>query len=588
MHHLYKDCYNKYKKIIDKLDCNIFNKTKIINSFNKFKNNLKENILTCINKISVKQIRNKNICFHQIQQIKQFKHKHKNLIIIGADKNRGNVIIRKQDWDKMNEEYLKKNDDNFIIIKDNIDKNQIKSIVNESVQEIKNIIFKYKHKIMNYKNVLNKIFSKQNEKIGRWAPIPKVHEVDLNGNPVRKIRPIINLKSTIITFSCSIVREISRKIIYALKSMYESHIDCDDVRDIIHRINIFNENNKLNVRDRIIACDINSMYDNITPNMVKESFNYAINHLLKPNYLCQTLIDLWHKAMKHVFKYCYFSYKKVLYLLKATQIQGSKSGGDNCNLHLVVQEIKNNYCFEKLLKFILRYKDDIIFIPKTKIIIKNINDCKNKIISKIYPQFEFEYNLNEEVEICDIKVGINYSKLSLSTTTLNNTNKITSFVNKSSNINQSSINGIFKTLQQRYITIDDAFDKYKQTKKRICNILINNNEWTPIDIRKCEHVSYSKRTELINNYLKKKQLKYNAYINTNNISILDKNWWCKNANNNKNDINTYLTYQKTLIDEKEISQIIMHSEKLLHENISKDNKIKLYFKYQQPIRSMLY
>ena len=137
------------------------------------------------------------------------------------------------------------------------------------------------------------------------------------------------------------------------------------------------------------------------------------------------MIDLWHEAMNHIFSYCYFKYNKVLYLLKNTQIQGSKSGGENCNLYLVVHEIKHSYWFQKLVKIILRYKDDIFFIPKTGLKVKTVAES-NKIISKLYPGFQFESEIGKTANICDITVNINYNILKLSTTTLRNANKITS------------------------------------------------------------------------------------------------------------------------------------------------------------------
>ena len=42
------------------------------------------------------------------------------------------------------------------------------------------------------------------------------------------------------------------------------------------------------------------------------------------------------------------------------------------------------------------------------------------------------------------------------------------------------------------------------TKKRICNILINNNEGLGADVRLCQHQSYSMRQSLISKCLKNK------------------------------------------------------------------------------------
>ena len=557
-----------------------------INSYKKFKFKIENAFNDYIKQIENKTIRNLNINYNQIQKTMKFKSKYKQLIIIDSDKNNGNVIMYQDYWDKFNNTYLNKNDKNFDIINQKVDKNIIKTIITKSKKYTIIIITKFKEYITDYKTVLNKIFMNIYDKIGEWAAIPKVHKFDINGNNIRKLRPIINLKNTIISISSSIIREISRKLIFRLKTMYECYIDCDDIRDIIKQIIQFNNNNILNVNDKLFMCDINSMYDVITPKMVIDTFNYAIYELV-PDYLSQDLIGLWYKAMDHIFKYCYFKYKNILYLLKNTQIQGSKSGGDNCNLYLVVHEIRNMNKINGLTKIMLRYKDDIFGISKLQI---NDNiDLKNKIINNIYPQFEFEYNIKDKVEICDIEININYQNLKLSTTTLNKKDKITSYINKSSNINQSSINGIFKTLQMRYIIIDDNKIKYNKTKQRICKILIDNNEWTSYDIRKCQHLSYSKRMEFIDKYIMMKNIKYQEYIKTKNITLLDNKWWKKKQNEieNKNEINLYLTYQKTLIDENKIKQIVYDAYNLLNENIKNKTKINIYYKYQQSLKDIM-
>ena len=296
-------------------------------------------------KIKNKTIRNININYDQIKMIKHFKDKYKCLKILDQMKPEMLYVYKLNNF---NIKYLNENNNNFDIISNDNNNNKIKSIINESKKQIINIIMKYKNRINDYKTALNKIYSGINNKIGSWSPIPKVHKVDQNGKMIRKLRPIINLKNTIISISCAIVREISRKIIFRLKSMHENYIDCDDVKDIIQTIINFNKNNVLNVYDKLLICDINNMYDAITPNMVKDAFEYAIYNLA-PNYLDYELVNLWYKSMNYIFRFCYFKYKNILYLLKNTQIQGSKSGGDNCNLVLIVHEIKKyNFCLTKL------------------------------------------------------------------------------------------------------------------------------------------------------------------------------------------------------------------------------------------------
>ena len=108
-------------------------------------------------------------------------------------------------WINFNKKYLKENNDNFDIINENINNNMIDIIINKSKKYITSILKQFKDYINDYKNVLNRIFLKIFDKIGEWAAIPKVHKYDINGNNIRKLRPIINLKDTIISISCSIV-----------------------------------------------------------------------------------------------------------------------------------------------------------------------------------------------------------------------------------------------------------------------------------------------------------------------------------------------------------------------------------------------
>ena len=82
-------------------------------------------------------------------------------------------------------------------------------------------------------------------KIGTFSAIPKVHKVDKYGNKIKKIRPIINLRNTVTSFSSAIIKEITRKILYYVKTVFFHDSDFDDIRDIIVKINKFNENNNI-------------------------------------------------------------------------------------------------------------------------------------------------------------------------------------------------------------------------------------------------------------------------------------------------------------------------------------------------------
>ena len=165
-------------------------------------------------------------------------------------------------------------------------------------------------------------------------------------------------------------------------------------------------------------------------------------------------------------------------------------------------------------------------------------------------------------------------------------NKITSYINESSNVKQN-INGITKTLQERHIIINSEYNNYKQMKKEIFSTLITNNEWTPYDLRKVEHLKYNRRGEMLNKYSIKKKMKYNEYINMNKLTLHDKNWWSINQDNKRKENNFYITYQKTLIDEKEINKIITECEKELPQEIMNEYKINLFYRYQSPLKAYL-
>ena len=507
--------------------------------------------------------------------LKDLKKIYKLIQVLSSDKNRGNVITYRDFWYKFNIKHIKDNPNNFKCVK--INKNKI---INTAINDIKFIIIKNKNYFNDYGKIIKYILSNKYNKIGRWSSMPKVHKKDQNGLPIKKLRPIINVKNTITTLSSTIIKEITRKIIYALKSMYQSNYDCDDIRDIIVNINEYNNKHKTEYGDQLITCDINSMYDNISYNDVVNAFNVSINELLPFNYISPEFINLWHKAMKHLFKYCFFECQNNYYLQTNSQIQGSVSGGDTCSLVLVIKEIKNNFWFNKLTKFIVRYKDDILFIPKIKV--KNQNQCKNQIIDKLYPGFEFEYELNGKIaNICDITVEIKNNILS--TTTIK-TDKVISYINKSSNIKQN-LNGIFKTLQQRYIIIEDNINKYKLTKTRIINILINNNEWTSYDIRKCVHLKYRDRFKFIDNYINNKQNKYNKYTDLKKITLLNKEWY--KIIDNKQIINNYITYQKTMINDKMLKIEINDAVEELPDDIKDEIKVNIFYKYQPSLKEYI-
>ena len=85
---------NKIRKYINSKskNYNVFENTKIFRKFKNFKNKIIYKLNKYIQKIKNKTIRNKNISMKQIKIIINFNNLYKNLQIMGADKNRGNVI----------------------------------------------------------------------------------------------------------------------------------------------------------------------------------------------------------------------------------------------------------------------------------------------------------------------------------------------------------------------------------------------------------------------------------------------------------------------------------------------------------------
>ena len=84
---LKSELISKFKKIIlKKNDITIFLKTKIINSFKKFKNELDELFNEYLRKIKYKTIRNLNINYIQIENKKNYKTKCEKIESLESDK----------------------------------------------------------------------------------------------------------------------------------------------------------------------------------------------------------------------------------------------------------------------------------------------------------------------------------------------------------------------------------------------------------------------------------------------------------------------------------------------------------------------
>ena len=131
-------------------------------------------------------------------------------------------------------------------------------------------------------------------------------------------------------------------------------------------------------------------------------------------------------------------------------------------------------------------------------------------------------------------------------------------------------------------------NEYINTKKKIIKILLSNG-WNAYDIRKCQHIKYNSRDKLLSDYEEKNKLKINAYLKTEKLYLFDKKWWMKYNNINNNNDETkllFITFQKQLIDNKEIHQLINHGMNNLPKELH--HKYQIYYKYQPNLLQSIY
>ena len=564
------------KELITK--SNPFKKSRIESKMHSFYNMVHDKFTNYIKNITQHQIRNQNMSTKKLNKIKKIPCRYPHLLALEADKNYGNVLVNAQEWKSFNFTYLNENKQNFI--KSNQNKT---SIIKDGINTIKELLSSYKSLIRDYGKALRGIHGEKFNNLGIFASIPKVHKKDKNGHFIRKLRPIISLKNTIITISSCILREITRKINYGLKVFCNHKLEMDDIRDIAVAVEEFNESNNHHTF-KIKACassDVNSMYDVINKFKTCKAFHFATHHLLPINFVTDKMMDLFYKAANHMFDFAYFIFEGIIYFIDNSQIQGTNSGGDCCSMVLNVNEIRKRALFNKLLLFIIRYKDDIALIPR--IPINNVQELNTKILSVLYPDFEFESEINRNsCEICDVEIYTQNNHF-LQTRSIKD-KKIRSYINKSSNVKQQ-INGITKTLQERYIIINSKKEDYIKQKQSLYQQLIAKNEWTGYDLRKTEHLKYSQRDDYLQKYQEKKRRKIQKYINMKAITLFDHKWW--NDEVQKKDINQYITYQKTMIDEKKINQILRQCKNELPSEVTDEYDIKIYYKYQKPLKFYL-
>ena len=527
-------------------------------------------------------IRNRNSNRRSIDRLRYLRRKYPHAVVVPADKGRGNVYIDRTYWRGFNHAYLNKNGDNFRLITDR-DK---QALIAQAKNEIRWMLTKTKYLIADKGRVLAELESGKYDRIGKWAAIPKVHKRNEDGSMRRALRPLINHKQSIISVPCMVVREVVRKLNAGLVRYSGAHFECDDIRDVIIAIKHFNaEQPPLDpALDRLIVTDINSMYDNISFDMVRNAYTEA-TAMLPNGYISPAMESTFLEALQLIEKHATFEYSDQIRMIINSQIQGSMSGADTCSLVLRVMEAGRIDTIHELTRLTLRYKDDILCIPRQHHL--DAADFERDIIGRVFPEFEFETEMPAtEATMCDIVVSINADG-ALGTRLQHENGKVRMYVLKSSNVRQRC-SSVLNTLCQRYIVINDTKETYLEAKKLVCETLLRG-EWTEYDIRRCRHPKYEDRDRLLETYITTKTSKLARYRAMVKLHLLDSKWFKNVPDNSRDSSNTkitstcYLKYQKTLINDQELRAIINQAIDQLPDEIKNVFDYNLFYKYQPSV-----
>eukprot|EP01083_Nonionella_stella_P186398 682224_1 len=328
---LKKNIIKKTRKITQKRMKNNkdpFKNTQIVNNYNRFKKSLNNDLNEYMEHQS-KHRRPHNIDHDTIHRVttklQERDETGDKKLILQADKNYGNVIIFESDWDHINDNYVRAGQSNIKPL--NCDRT---ATIENAIRMQVNIVYKYKKLYTNYGKVIGVLNSKRIRTIGKWRASPKVHKRK-NGIPIKKIRPLINLKNTIITVASNTIKDITRKVAMAMRSFHNNQTECEDVKDIIIQIIQHNNNDPLNnyaSDQQLLVADIGSMYDNITMIDVKKTMNMALK-MMPPGLISNEMYNLWFESMDFLEEHLIFDYKEVMYRIYGSQTQGTSSGGDN-------------------------------------------------------------------------------------------------------------------------------------------------------------------------------------------------------------------------------------------------------------------
>ena len=161
------DQYDKIKNEVFKQN-DVFENVKINAKMSQFMKSIKMKLNEYKLRIIHKNIRNPNFSKKNLAKLRKINQKYPNLLMLEADKNRGNVKVNENEWKQFNLLHLNENNENF----KKINENKL-IIVKNAINQITRIINKYKHIITDYNEGIILIKSDLFNKIGKFPQFPK-------------------------------------------------------------------------------------------------------------------------------------------------------------------------------------------------------------------------------------------------------------------------------------------------------------------------------------------------------------------------------------------------------------------------------
>ena len=117
-------------------------------------------------------------------------------------------------------------------------------------------------------------------------------------------------------------------------------------------------------------------------------------------------------------------------------------------------------------------------------------------------------------------------------------------------------------------------------KRKVCETFLKC-EWTPYDLRDAKHIKHNTRAAFLERYEVRKRRKQRCYMILYKIDLYDKKWFEKPAADPERvNITGYVTYQKTLVDDRALNRIVKSTLSKLPSEMSDRISYNLYYYYQ--------